>query len=93
MLFFKYYLCAINVVVILFMYLPSEIVLMVSNSSTLRKHFDLCVHFLAPQLDLQAEFFCLIPEGWAANTIGLLSSTSAECFPALPSWPISLCME
>lgn len=54
----------------------------------------ICVHFLAHQLILQAQCFSVTyQKAGSPNTIELFSSTSAECFPTLPSWPISLCME
>lgn len=59
------------------------------------KHFDLCVRFLAHRPILQALSFFSVTYQKAGlpNTIGLFSSTNAECFPTLPSWPISACME
>lgn len=94
MQFFKYYLCATGLVVFLFLYLPSGIVVMISDSGTLRSIL-ICV-----SVSWLINSFCSLwvfsvthHEAGSPNTIGLFSSTNAECFPTPPSRPILSCVE
>lgn len=93
--FFKYHLCAIAVLVVLFMYLPSGIVAMISDAGRLRRIL-ICVP-VSWLIDSVCRLWVFPPvahhRAGLPNTMGLFSSTNAERFPALPRWPTSSCME